>query len=314
VAILTESDLNTILPNGTTRYVALFTELPAEGGTGGTEATGGGYARVSVSAWINETIDGTLFRKNVRTVEFETQTADLSGIVGWGVYTASSGGSLLAFGPIVDLNGDAVTETIAVSRQARFLEQNLFVGGEDLSSQDAHAELDIVDEIATRKLQALLPPGAAWPRDADTELTKLVRALSYEFTRVKQRGLDLLDENDPRTVTEMIDDYERVYGLTTQGDLATRRAALHGKMLGFLSPSIPNIISIAAGLGYVATVEEYDYTEMFSCISPCNYPLYTRQWMYVWVVTTPSGAADSTLTDVLESITPLHTILSMNFT
>lgn len=183
----------------------------------------------------------------------------------------------------------------------------------EATATSEYAEIDCVDELAVPTLQALLPPGVAWTREQDADLTALVRALSYEFTRVKMRSRDLIEESDPRTVTEMIADYERVYGLDGSGTLPARRVALHGKMLGFVTPSIPNLTSIAAGVGYVISIHEYKYTDLYSCISTCTDSLYTYQWLFVWTVTTPSGALNATLTDVLQAVTPLHTLLIMNF-
>ncbi len=180
------------------------------------------------------------------------------------------------------------------------------------------AELDVVDESFLPRLQALLPPGVAWSRDSDTELTALTRALSYEFSRVKKRTLDFMEELDPQTTTEMIDDWERVYGLPDECDLpvtlAGRRSALHAKMLGGVSPTLSNIIAVAAAVGYTVTITEYTSADMFTCISPCNAALYSREWMYVWTVTTPSGADDEGLECALDAITPSHTLLVMNFT
>lgn len=185
--------------------------------------------------------------------------------------------------------------------------------GSEFVVGDTAGELDVVDEQSLSKLQALLPPGAAWNRDPGTEQTTFLRALSYEFSRLWKRFLVLLEELDPRTTKEMLEDHERVYGLPDEcaqpDTIEGRRAALHGKMLGHLSPSIANIVATAASVGYTITITEYKRAQMFTCVSPCNAPLYTRQWMFVWTVTGASGDVDDVLECVLDGITPDHTLM-----
>jgi hypothetical protein len=81
-----------------TLYVALFTVLPTAAGTGGTEVTGGSYARVAV------TNDATNFpaasggaKSNGTVITFPAATADWGTIVGFGIYDASTVGNLLYF-------------------------------------------------------------------------------------------------------------------------------------------------------------------------------------------------------------------------
>lgn len=191
------------------------------------------------------------------------------------------------------------------------------VYGEESTGTDAYADIDVVDEGKLAALQSLMPPGVSWTRDADAELTKLERALAYEPSRIKKRAADLIEEADPRTTTEMIDDWERVYGLPDEcaqpTTLVGRRAALLGKVRGALSPTVANITSIASQLGYEIGITEVTHSQMFSCTSPCNAPLYTRQWMYLWQVATWPGETDDELECVLDSLMPLHTVLDLKF-
>ena len=77
-------------------WVALFQTLPEADGTGGVEVNGGGYARVrhgpGNAQWA-ESGPGVLH--NASPVAFGTPTADWGDIVGIGLYTALTGGSLL---------------------------------------------------------------------------------------------------------------------------------------------------------------------------------------------------------------------------
>lgn len=123
-----EQALIALLPNGTACYVALFTELPDDDGTGGTEASGSSYARKSHSAWTNGTSGTATQRKNNGTIEFAALSGSLAGIVGWGIYDALTSGNLIAFGTIKNSGGTDVTKNFVSTDQPRFLDQELKVG------------------------------------------------------------------------------------------------------------------------------------------------------------------------------------------
>jgi len=78
-----------------TVYIALFTAAPTDAG-GGTEVSGGGYARVAVA---NNTTNfptasnGT--KSNGTTITFPTATADWGTVVAVGIFDAATGGNLL---------------------------------------------------------------------------------------------------------------------------------------------------------------------------------------------------------------------------
>lgn len=83
-----------------TLYVALFTVLPAEDGTGGTEVTGTGYARIqhgpSDATWA-EPVGGNGQFSNVGAIQFGSPTANWGTVVGFGLYDAITGGNLLIY-------------------------------------------------------------------------------------------------------------------------------------------------------------------------------------------------------------------------
>ncbi len=75
-------------------YVGLLTATPSDS-AGGTEVTGGSYARMVCAFTITGT--GTAQAANTSAITFPTATADW-GIVGWvGIYDALSGGNLAAY-------------------------------------------------------------------------------------------------------------------------------------------------------------------------------------------------------------------------
>ena len=70
--------------------------------------------------------------------------------------------------------------------------------------------LDVINESQVGTLQSLMPSGAAWPQDGGGQLVSLERALSYEFSRVKRRSNDFVNELYPNTCYELLPDYERI--------------------------------------------------------------------------------------------------------
>lgn len=78
------------LTRPTAWYLALFTTDPTDAETG-TEVSTGGYARQSVTF----TVSGDT-ATNSAAVEFPTATANYGTVAYVGVYTASSGGDLIA--------------------------------------------------------------------------------------------------------------------------------------------------------------------------------------------------------------------------
>ena len=79
-------------------YVGLFTAAPSDTG-GGTEVSGSAYARV-VTGTISGSGTATTFT-NAAAIEFAAASGGNWGTIGWaGIYTASTGGTLLAWAPL----------------------------------------------------------------------------------------------------------------------------------------------------------------------------------------------------------------------
>lgn len=84
-----------------TVHVALFTVAPGETG-GGTEVTGGSYARVAVAATTAQWSDPALGTQgetdNVNAITFPQATASWGTVVAVGVFDAAAAGNLLFYG------------------------------------------------------------------------------------------------------------------------------------------------------------------------------------------------------------------------
>ena len=84
-----------------TLYCALFNVIPSAAGTGGTEVSGGGYARVAVTNnTTNFPTPSVQQTANATIIDFGAPTgAGWGSIVAGGWYDAPTGGNLLYAGP-----------------------------------------------------------------------------------------------------------------------------------------------------------------------------------------------------------------------
>lgn len=81
-------------------HIALFTVTPSDSG-GGTEVSGGSYARVSVTNnATNWPAASGGAKSNGTAITFASPSANWGTIVAFGIFDASSGGNLLYWGPI----------------------------------------------------------------------------------------------------------------------------------------------------------------------------------------------------------------------
>lgn len=136
------------------------------------------------------------------------------------------------------------------------------------------------------QLQALLPQGAAWPREAGANLTALLVALADELARVDARCDILIEEADARTTAEMLADWERVAGLpgkciTTQQTTQERRAALVARLTNIGGQSRAYFIALAASLGYTVTITEF---RPFQAGSQAGDAITNGVWIFAWQV------------------------------
>jgi hypothetical protein len=94
----------------TTLYIALYTVAPTDTG-GGTEVSGGGYARQTGAFTVSGTNPTTA--SNSAAIEFPTATADQGTVVAVGIFDALTSGNLLAY---ANLDASKVVDTGDVFR------------------------------------------------------------------------------------------------------------------------------------------------------------------------------------------------------
>ena len=143
-----------------------------------------------------------------------------------------------------------------------------------------------------RQMQALLPPGPAWPKDDDALLTRMLGALAAELARVDGRVRQLVDEDDPRIAAELLLDWERVAGLPDtcvalsgqNQSIAQRRAARVARLTMLGGQSKAYFIALAASLGYTVTITEF--RPFRAGQSRSGDPVATN-WQFAWQVNAP---------------------------
>lgn len=184
-----------------------------------------------------------------------------------------------------------------------------------------------------QQLQALLPQGPAWSREADAVLTKLLTAFAEEFSRVDSRIDALVNEADPRTTSELLTDWERVAGLPDlctgiPETIAQRRELLVAKLTNIGGQSKAFYIALAAKLGYTITITEF---KRWRVTSRVNEPLNDADWSYAWRVNAAQDTVrkfkvtgrvneplatwgNTALECVITKIKPAHTLVQFAYT
>lgn len=150
------------------------------------------------------------------------------------------------------------------------------------------------DEADTlRELLALMPPGWAWAREADSNLAALLRPAAGELARLDSAAEALLEEADPRTANEMLAEWERAYGLPDpclplNAGIAERRAALALRVTGAAGQSPGFFVALAGSFGIAITITEFRVAQagVMRAGDPCN----GLAWAFAWRVNAPAIA------------------------
>ena len=150
------------------------------------------------------------------------------------------------------------------------------------------------------QLQALLPPGAAWPRDEDAVLTRTLAAFADEFARVDARALALLEEADPLSALELLEDWERAVGLPDDcapggGAIRERQLAIARKLASLGGQSRATFVDLAALLGLEVEIDEF---APFAAGRPAGTPVYNLAWRFAFAVRTLPPSLSSLATSV----------------
>ena len=164
----------------------------------------------------------------------------------------------------------------------------------------------IAPEEYLGQLQALLPRGAAWPRERTATLTSLLEVLAEDLARTDRSAAALLDEILPATTLDLLPDWERVAGLPDACSPASAvgRSVRRGLLVSRLV-SRPLMIGsvyeqIALSLGYdAADVVEHDERAAGAII---DLDVTGGRWRYVWWLRV-TGTDGRSLFNTLSSVT-----------
>ena len=139
------------------------------------------------------------------------------------------------------------------------------------------------------QLMQLRPRGWAWPESKESTQGKLLGDVAEEFARVDARIWDLLREADPRTVNELLAEWEYDWGLpepcvVAPSTVRSRVLVLFEKVTRVGGQSKPYFIALAARLGYNITIERCSMRQHGARMGTSYGGV---DWQYVWDVHLP---------------------------
>jgi uncharacterized protein YmfQ (DUF2313 family) len=145
-------------------------------------------------------------------------------------------------------------------------------------------------EVYARMLKQLLPRGAAWELEPGDVRTQVLQAIADALARVDARADELMEEIDPRTSLELLEDWERLVGLPDDvvteipSDIIQRRIAIITKLLARGGASRAYFIGLAAAMGFLVTITEYGPLVARVGKLRVGERIYGSSWAYVWQV------------------------------
>lgn len=169
-------------------------------------------------------------------------------------------------------------------------------------------------------MQAHMPRGRIWSRDADAIQTKVLTGLAPSYERQTSRANYLLVDAFPTTTYELLPEWESTLGLPDPcaGEaptIAQRRAQVIARITAVGGASIPYFIGFAASLGYVITIEQY--VEARAGQLKAGDPCCGSDWNYAWKINAPLNTVVFALAGQMGAGDPIaswgNTVLSAGF-
>ena len=159
----------------------------------------------------------------------------------------------------------------------------------------------------------LFPLGRLWRFEDQPTLSSLIRSWATEFSRIDNRVADLLNEADPRITNELLEDWERAWGLPDECtpddiDISERREQLIQKItniggiseefyefligrLGF-EADVTNPLPFRAGKSQAGDALTNDFEVPFVAGSKAGDVLLNVGWRYFFNVELPATASE----------------------
>lgn len=188
----------------------------------------------------------------------------------------------------------------------------------------AFSSVTAAENAYAQMLRQLMPRGAAWLLEPGSWISKTLLALAVELARVGERGEDFIEETDPRTATETLDEWETMMGLpddaieTIPVTDAARRLAITQKIVVLPDMTPQGFIDLAAECGYTVTIYDSYSDDLFrSGRGRSGDRVYGAPWVNVFLieVSAPAGTALShaELEAVIRRAAPAHTYVSFEY-
>ena len=142
-------------------------------------------------------------------------------------------------------------------------------------------------------LQSLLPPGRAFTREPDANMTKLLEAVAEMFASAESLAVELRNQSaDPLIATAMLPDWERLLGLpddcTADLDLSIpqRQRMAFARLTELGGQSRAYFIALAEAYGEPGCTIDDGFLQM-TCNDDCNDALYSLADVFTWRVNIP---------------------------
>ena len=131
-------------------------------------------------------------------------------------------------------------------------------------------------------LQQLMPQGEAWPRDADSKLSRLLKALAKSLADIDASADSINLEMLPSQAGLLLEEYERYLGLPEcfgghQSILERRKTIKFKDTLKGGSASF-QIEALASSLGFKIKVHEH---LPHHCLRDCLSPIYPQRYRHI---------------------------------
>lgn len=169
-------------------------------------------------------------------------------------------------------------------------------------------------------LLRLLPPGKAWTRDPGSTMAALALGLADEFARLDARALDLIEEADPRTTVELLQDWEQTAGLPDPAipapvTLDDRHAALATRLISVAGQTDADYLALVAPFGYPVSI--VTHTPFSAGVGFAGGALYDAVSIFWWEmdINVPIGTTTPVilLEHAVRRVNQLHTFVTFNY-
>ncbi|MFT3843357.1 MAG: DUF2313 domain-containing protein [Myxococcaceae bacterium] len=175
-----------------------------------------------------------------------------------------------------------------------------------------------------RMLRALFPPGRAFNLEVGGVISETCEALAVELQRVHDRGVDLINETDPRTAVETLPDWERVFGLPNVfvpeilPTIAERQVAVTAMYVWRGGQSYSFFANLVKACGYsLASIDLFAGTGLLRVGDRVGKRCYGKKYAYAFRlnINAPTGVAldHASTARIIAHVTHSHIVSICNF-